>query len=92
MVFYLLTACWTTDAELDKWEQGCETNIASDVPDFYQKYFLCVDIEMNGDAVVISSDGLPPHSSYYYGSSHPNYAEFDESRGSDYTPNPNEIL
>ena len=48
----------------------CETNIDADVPSFYQKYFQCVDITMNGDDVVISSDGLPQHKTYYYGQGH----------------------
>ena len=70
----------------------CQTNIDSDVPEFYQMYFTCVDIEMNGDAVVITSDGLPPHLSYYYGQGHEYYTEFDTSgERSEYSPNPNTI-
>ena len=76
---------------IEKTLDDCETNIDSDVPEFYQKYFNCVDISVNGDAVTISSDGLPPHNSYYYGEGHANYADFDTSRGDDYAPNPNQI-
>ena len=68
----------------------CETNIDTDVPLFYQKYFQCVDITMSGDDVVISSDGLPQHNTYYYGQGHENFVEFD-TQGGQHNPNPNRI-
>ena len=68
----------------------CETNIDADVPSFYQKYFQCVDITMNGDDVVISSDGLPQHKTYYYGQGHEKFVEFDTQDG-EHNPNPNRI-
>ena len=69
---------------------NCETNIADDVPDFYKKYFRCVTITMDGDSVVIESDGLPPHLSFYYETSDENYTEF-VSQGDGYYQNPNRI-
>lgn len=71
--------------------ESCTTQIADDVPAFYKTYFRCVNISMSNGAVVISSDGLPPHKSYYYGSAHALYAAFDFSRGADYHPNPNTL-
>ena len=71
--------------------EECETSIASDAPSFFQKYFKCVTITMSGDSVVIASKGLPPHKSFYYKSTEPNYTEF-ESQGDDYYKNPNSIL
>jgi hypothetical protein len=85
---FLLIAC-TDDKET---ATDCETTIEDGVPEFYQQYFACVDISMNGDAVVISSDGLPPHQSYYYGEGNTNYTDFDTSGDrSTYSPNPNVI-
>ena len=69
----------------------CTTNVAADVPEFFRTYFRCVTITMNGANVRLRSDGLPPHRSYYYGAGHPNYEEFDTSRGPQYRPNPNRI-
>lgn len=68
----------------------CESNIDADVPLFYQKYFQCVDITMNGDDVVIASDGLPQHNTFYYGQGHEKFVEFD-TQGGEYNPNPNRI-
>jgi hypothetical protein len=68
---------------------SCETAIAADAPAFLRTYFRCVTISTTADGVVIESESLPPHPSYYYGEGHPNYAPFDTSRGDDYRPNPN---
>ncbi len=44
----------------------------------------------NGTDLVISSTGLPPHKSYYYGSARPNYIGWD-ARGGAYHANPNTL-
>ena len=67
----------------------CTTNVAADAPAFYRTYFKCVTIVTTPTGVAISTEGLPPHLSYYYGKGNPNYAEFDVSRGASYHPNPN---
>src|SRR4051794_25092766 len=56
---------------------NCGTTIAAGVPAFYQKYFRCVDISMNGADVVIKTKSLPPHKSPYYPTSDPNWTAFD---------------
>ena len=70
---------------------NCSTDFTDDAPIFFETYFKCVSVTQSGDSSVIEADGLPPHLSYYYGEDHPNFEEFDESRGSEYSPNPNEI-
>lgn len=70
---------------------NCTTSINADAPAFYKTYFACSNIQVNGSQVVLSSQGVPPHLSYYYGSSHSNYTAFDYSRGSGYRPNPNTL-
>ena len=70
----------------------CESNIASDVPEFYARYFRCTDIWLDGGHhVVIQGSNLPPHDSYYYGQESLFFEQFDFSRGDDYRPNPNAI-
>ncbi len=69
----------------------CDTNIDSDAPDFFQTYFKCITTETDSTFVTVTSNGLPPHRSYYYGEDDPNYEDFDYSRGDDYSPNPNQI-
>jgi hypothetical protein len=69
---------------------SCDTSFAEGVPEFYQRYFRCVDVSMSGDSVVIRSDGQPPHRSFYYGETHPNFEAFD-SMGDTRMPNPNRI-
>ncbi len=81
-----------TDTDDQRTIDNCEGTVGDDVPDFFKKYFHCVDIEMVGtDSVKITTEGLPPHASYYWGEGDPNYAEFNYDRGSDYHPNPNSL-
>lgn len=68
---------------------SCTTNIAADVPAFYRTYFKCVTVTKTADAVVVETESLPPHLSYYYGSADPNFEPFDTTRGAQYQPNPN---
>lgn len=70
---------------------NCTTSIAADVPAFYKTYFKCVTVTMSGGDVLIATNSLPPHASYYYGSSSLNYTAFDTSRGSQYHPNPSTL-
>jgi hypothetical protein len=70
---------------------NCTTSIDDEVPTFFQKYFHCVEISIDGSEVVIETDGLPPHKSYYYGEGSPNYTDWDDSRGDEYSPNPPKI-
>ncbi len=69
----------------------CETQIGEGVPEFFSRYFRCVQIELDGDSVRITSDNLPPHPSFYYGEGHPLFEAFDTSRGAEYRANPNVI-
>jgi hypothetical protein len=68
----------------------CTTTIADDVPEPYRSLFHCADIKLDGSDVVITTSSLPPHRSYYYGSSSPNYEAWDD-RGGLYHPNPNTL-
>ena len=40
--------------------ETCDENINDNAPLFFKKYFKCVDIELNNDNVIISTDGVPP--------------------------------
>lgn len=66
----------------------CNTNIADDVPAFYSAYFRCVDIEMDGTDVLITTTNLPPHLSPYYDEADPNTTTFDTMDGERFQ-NPN---
>ena len=70
---------------------SCDTSVDENAPAFFRTYFKCVTITMEGENVVIATADLPPHRSYYYGEDSPNFTDFDTSRGSDYSPNPNTI-
>jgi hypothetical protein len=70
---------------------NCATTIGEGVPAFFADHFRCADMALDGDDVVISTRSLPPHDSFYYGEGHPNFAEFDTSRGPEYHPNPNTL-
>lgn len=80
-----------SDADGARTLANCQTRIGEGVPDFFARYFRCVDIQLDGDEVVIQTDNLPPHPTYYYGEGHPNYVAFDTSRGDQYRPNPNTL-
>lgn len=70
---------------------NCTTAIDDNVPDFFKTYFKCVTISFDDNVVTVESRGLPPHRSYYYGEGDPNFEEFDDSGGEEYSPNPNQI-
>jgi hypothetical protein len=70
---------------------NCATEIQGDVPAFFADHFRCVTMAMDGDVVVISTENLPPHRTYYYGAGHPNYAEFAQGRGDEFHANPNTL-
>ncbi len=80
-------------ATLECTPDTCTTSISDDVPSFFKKYFRCVTITLEGDQIVIQSNGTPPHRSFYYtydnNESHPNFTAFDTSNGR--SPNPNVI-
>ena len=52
----------------------CNSSIGSNVPEFFQKYFQCVDIQLSesGNYINIYYNGLPPYESWYYDSNDPN--------------------
>ena len=82
------------DATVECTPDTCTTSISDDVPSFFSKYFRCVTITLEGDEVVIVSNGTPPHKSFYYtfdtnDESHPNFTAFDTTGGK--SPNPNVI-
>jgi hypothetical protein len=66
---------------------GCETSIDAELPSFYQSFFACQELALDGDMVQFVTDSLPPHESYYYGEGHELYAEFDTSGGRFANPN-----
>jgi hypothetical protein len=68
----------------------CDESYGGDVADFYSAYFACVNIEVSDEGTAITTDGLPPHPSAYYASTHPNYVEWDD-RGGTHNKNPNEL-
>ncbi len=69
---------------------NCTTSIDADVPAPYKSLFKCVTMAMSGTDLVITTTGLPPHDTYYYGSGNPNYVAWD-ARGGAYHPNPNTL-
>ena len=87
-------ACVTgAEATVECTPETCTTSIAADVPSFFLNYFRCVTITLDGNDVVITSNGTPPHKSFYYSygtpsnESHPNFTAFDTSDGRFANPN-----
>ena len=69
---------------------NCQGGINENAPLFFQKYFKCVDVEVSNDQIVISTDGIPPHKSWYFPDAHPNNIDY-VSQGDGYYQNPNSI-
>ena len=48
--------------------ETCQTDIATDVPQFFQDYFQCVKARMSssGNYVNLYFSSLPPYESWYY--------------------------
>ena len=78
--------------------ETCETDIATDVPQFFQDYFQCVKARMSssGNYVNLYFSSLPPYESWYYdamnatSSSNPNWIPFESFAAGSYQ-NPNVI-
>jgi hypothetical protein len=68
----------------------CETSIDPSVPAPYATMFRCVTMSATSTDLVITTRGLPPHKSYYYGAASPNYEAWDD-RGGAYHANPNTL-
>ena len=73
--------------------ETCETDISSDVPDFFHKYFQCVTIRMSesGNYINLYYNGLAPYDSWYYEAGDPNAIPW-ESQGADYFQIPNAYI
>ena len=56
----------------------CITDIASDVPDFFKKYFHCIKARKSesGNYINIYLNGKPPYSSWYYPANDHNYIDW----------------
>ena len=76
--------------------ETCETDIATDVPQFFQDYFQCVKARLSssGNYVNLYYSSLPPYESCYYdvegatSSSNPNWIPFESfAEGSYQNPN-----
>ena len=78
--------------------ETCETDIATDVPQFFQDYFQCVKARLSssGNYVNLYYSSLPPYESWYYdvegatSSSNPNWIPFESFAAGSYQ-NPNVI-
>ena len=78
--------------------ETCETDIATDVPQFFQDYFQCVKerLSSSGNYVNLYYSSLPPYESWYYdvegatSSSNPNWIPFESFAAGSYQ-NPNVI-
>jgi hypothetical protein len=58
---------------------GSSAEVASQLA-FFRKYFRCVDVTVTGDGrFTITSRGLPPHRSWYYPATSPNYTAFPDT-------------
>lgn len=68
----------------------CTTELSDEVPAFYRTYFHCVTASMDGDQVLLESDGLPPHASPYYPEDDPGWVQWDDL-GEGRFQNPNEL-
>jgi hypothetical protein len=79
----------TNDTDEARTLENCTTSIGDGVPEFFETYFRCVTVTVDGTDLVIESDGLPPHPSPYYEDDDPNWVAMDTSEG--HFENPNEI-
>lgn len=69
---------------------SCPDSVGVNVPPFFSKYFACLTIVKSGQYIVFTGNGLPPHESWYWSETHPNFIEW-VSQGAGYFLNPNTI-
>jgi hypothetical protein len=72
---------------------NCETNISGNTPEFFQKYFQCVDASLSesGNYINVYFTGLAPYESWYYASGNPNHIDW-VSQGTGYFQIPNAYI
>ena len=58
--------------------ESCETNISGNTPEFFQKYFQCVDASLSesGNYINLYYTGLAPYESWYYPDGDPNHIDY----------------
>ncbi len=66
---------------------SCQTCFSSEIPSWIKDNFTCVNAYKSGTNYVINTNGVPPHKSYYYGTS----SSYFEAMPSGRTGNPNSI-
>jgi len=73
--------------------ESCETNISGNAPEFYQRYFHCVDVSLSesGNYVNLYFSGLAPYESWYYPDGDPNHIDY-VSQGEGYFQVPNSYI
>ena len=73
--YFLLSFAFHQDAYT---LENCETSISPDVPEFFQKYFQCVTINLSqsGEYVNLYYNGLAPYESWYYSNNNPNNVDY----------------
>jgi len=70
--------------------ESCETNISGNTPEFFQKYFQCVDASLSesGNYINLYFNGLAPYESWYYPDGDPNHIDwYSQGQGSFLIPN-----
>jgi hypothetical protein len=70
--------------------ENCETNISGNTPEFFQKYFQCVDASLSesGNYINVYFNGLAPYESWYYPDGDPNHIDWvSQGQGSFLIPN-----
>ena len=83
LCFLTLSACQSDSAPF-------EADILTGAPAAYAHFDDAVSVYVDGEAIIIESDGVPNHSSPYYDTSSPNYTSYD-GENAQFSLNPNRI-
>lgn len=94
---FVMTSCDSVSAELD--EDQTETTdpgttpdpvIAEDVPEIFKRFTNGAEVYLEGNMVVIQTNGVPDHASPYFSTTDSRYAAYDGDNA-DFHLNPNRI-
>ncbi len=94
LLLFFSIACEDKNKQIPTGEitlETCDENINDNAPSFFKKYFKCLDVELIDNQIVIETDGIPPHQSWYFSGDHPNNIGY-VSQGNGYFLNPNILL
>lgn len=87
----MITGTLLLSCKKDSAGTGTSTGTTTTVPDVFKKFNATVTISVEGNYIVLKSNGIPDHKSPYFATTHAQYEAYNGTNPN-YAKNPNSIL